>query len=822
MDPKRPYADCENCPLKERPLVPGAGPPPEKCRCVIIGEAPGNIEAKYGAPFVGQSGQLLRRMMHFVDIDGGWVKVPGMTVKYSEGFSYDNAEVYFTNACVCHPPGNKLPNGAVTACTKRLAAEIKPYWDAGVPICALGVIPGQVLVGRSEKSLAGKWYKDGRILCSWHPAHVLRLPKRWSELMMDLEKLARGKPMEIPYPEYEIPRTPAELDTIIDRAIAEKPETICFDLETDQLMWWKHKILCAAFATSYEWAFVIPEELIYEESTARSIDRLFGAAIDFVGHNVKFDLRYMFHQMGVTVVPRLQDTLVAHHALNENMLHGLKPLLTAFFDIGDYEGNLIHRYLRTRGDFYSKVPRPKLYEYNVLDVCYTLRLWDVLKSQLLEDEMYEMPYQFPMMASQPMLLDMELEGIQVNTEQLKWLQVELGNGIVQLQGELEEECGTDFNPNSWKQVSEIMYGHFKCPRVKGRGFKPGSTCQQARRLILLEIDHESKAAKWLVKFDQLKSLVKLKSSYVDNVWRFLDDNNRVHPDGLIYGTESGRLSFRDPPIQTIPRPGTGSVLGDAWGQYIRGYYIAPEGYKMVEVDISQAEMRVGCALSGEPFLHKVYAEGTDLHTMVALEMYGPDFTKDQRNACKKFNFAYLYGGTEHSFALEEGMDIKIAREFVRRYKQVMPVLTAWKDSMLQELRQNGYVATRTGRRRRFPLITDDNLDDARKAAVNMPVQGMASDVTLITAIRVWEWFKREGWWGDKATLIGLIHDSVLMIVRDDYVQKVGYNIKNMMQAVGYEWVPEVPWKCDIDIGQDWGHLKDISKWPEFVLSVGSK
>jgi len=321
---------------------------------------------------------------------------------------------------------------------------------------------------------------------------------------------------------------------------------------------------------------------------------------------------------------------------------------------------------------------------------------------------------------------------------------------------------------------------------------------------------------WLASFGQLKSLLKLRSSYVENVWKYLDEEDKVHPDCLVYGTESGRISVRDPPIQTIPRPGTGSALGDVWGQHIRGYYHAPEGYKMVEVDISQAEMRVACALSGEPFLHQIYTNDEDLHTMVALEMYGPDFTKDQRNACKKFNFAYLYGGTEHSFALEEGMDMALAKQFVRKYKAVMPVLTEWKNSMMDLLREQGYVETRTGRRRRFPILTNDNYDEARKAAVNTPVQGMASDVTLLTAIEVWKWLHRKGYWGYRATLVALIHDSLLMIVRDDYVKEVAAATMFLMESVGVKWVPEVPWKIDADVGQDWGHLKDISKWPEFA------
>ncbi len=835
MQPKAPHAECDKCPLRNRPMVPGHGATPDKATMVIVGEAPGRNEAQYAVPFIGQSGQLLRGMLQMIEVDGGYAKVPGLNAPMDAEFSVDVGTVYYTNCCLCQPPGNKIPPVAAKKCSKRLAYELKPYWDAGLPIGALGVTAGEILVGHSDKSLRGKWYRDGRIVCTWHPAYVIRvadkMQNRFSELLLDLKKLKRGKPVELPYPTWEIPRTPAELEEVVDRVIALKSEggylcpeggargVICYDLETDQLMWWRHKILSAGFAYDYEHAFVIPSELIYEPCCRDALDKLFSSGIRFVGHNIKFDLRFVMAQLGVTEMPYMEDTLVAHHVLDENMMHGLKPLLSDYLDVGDYEGRLIHRYLRTRGDFYSKIPRDKLYEYNVLDVCYTLRLWDMLEADMIDNGLYERPYRYPMMASQPMLVEMELEGMYVDTGQLQWLSDEMEKGISSLQAELEADCGRQFNANSWKQVSIIMYEYFKMPKVRGRGFKVGSTCQQARRQILQQIPEDSKGAKWLVKFDQLKSLLKLKSSYVDNVWQYLDDDSRVHPDGLIYGTESGRLSFRDPPIQTIPRPGTGEVEGEVWGQYIRGYYSAPEGYKIVEVDISQAEMRVACALSEEPFLHDIYEHGKDLHTMVAVEMYGENFTKDQRNACKKFNFAYLYGGTEHSFALEEGMNIQLAKDFVRRYKRVMPVLTSWKDSMLTELKSKGYVETRTGRRRRFPVITNDNWDAARKAAVNMPVQGMASEVTLITAIDTWKYLKEMDYWGEEGTLISLIHDSVLLIVRDDYVSEISYEVQRMMREVGERWVPEVPWKVDIDVGQDWGHLKDISQWPEFVRSV---
>jgi DNA polymerase-1 len=220
-------------------------------------------------------------------------------------------------------------------------------------------------------------------------------------------------------------------------------------------------------------------------------------------------------------------------------------------------------------------------------------------------------------------------------------------------------------------------------------------------------------------------------------------------------------------------------------------------------------MRVAACLSKDEFLLKVYRDGRDLHSEVAIAMYGEDFTKEQRVHCKMFNFSYLYGGTEHSFATDSGLPISVARDFVQRYNNVMSGLAEFRKQQLQTLRKQGYVESPFGRRRRFPMITRINVDDARKASVHAPVAGTASDLTLISLIRTQEWIDEQGLEDVKQVIT--VHDSNILIVPKDMQEWVGRSVQRIMVETASEFFPEIPWKVDVEAGPDWGHIKDIFK-----------
>jgi DNA polymerase-1 len=210
-------------------------------------------------------------------------------------------------------------------------------------------------------------------------------------------------------------------------------------------------------------------------------------------------------------------------------------------------------------------------------------------------------------------------------------------------------------------------------------------------------------------------------------------------------------------------------------------------------------------MSGDEFLLQVFRDGRDLHSEVALAMYGPDFTKEQRMLTKMFNFSYLYGGNEHSFAEDAGLPLSIAIEFVRKYNQVMPRLKQWKDDQEATMMANGFIRYRTGACRRFPFIQNSNKDEARKAAYNAPVQGSASHMTSLSAYRALPMVKSYG-----GNILLLVHDSIVGEAPIPIVEEVALRAKSIMEETASEYFPEVKWVSDAEIGERWSTLHKLS------------
>jgi uracil-DNA glycosylase family 4 len=364
---------------------------------------------------------------------------------------------------------------------------------------------------------------------------------------------------------------------------------------------------------------------------------------------------------------------------------------------------------------------------------------------------------------------------------------------------------------------------------------------------------------------EYRRVAKIKSSYIDNMLWYCDTRGRVHADFRVMGTEVGRLAVRDPALQTIPRPKdyygqairgafiatpytreeldcyltTGERCPIDWdwlardpvtGQVLHASLI-PDPSTLTDEDIeavlviadySQAELRAAAHYSGEPFLRRVYEEGRDLHTEGTLGMFGTveDIAKQRgvnmktaqyiwdelRVDIKMFNFAYLYGGNENSFAQDKGIPIAQARAFVRRYEANMPVLAQWKKDQYRDALRYGYVVTVHGRRRSFPelgAITQETrnfpenkkiLDDVRKASVHAVVAGTASDNCILAAHELASH-------GLEVEL--LVHDSILIRCPRFLAKRLEVLLPQVMSMKASYWLPSVKWKADTKVVTRW-------------------
>lgn len=774
---KLPGALCDKCPLQKEPCVPPCGP--KDASLILVGEAPGYWEVEQGKPFVGQSGKLLAAILH----DAG----------------ADIEDLYRTNVVMCRPPSNRTPTEEeIACCTPRLLKELREH--PATKVVALGKTANETLIPEWLLATRGMWRKVesfGKwLMPTWHPAYVLRKPSEAGDLIADLTKALREP--EIPDFVIKDPNVIVISDakTLAD-TLNKVPDGswVAFDLETNNVKWYPtrtqnaNSILMLQLAWSESFGIVLDDEMLYDNKAVPQILNKFFARVNLVGHNSKFDQIFL-RTIGVTATAAF-DTMLAHYVLHELPPHGLKELAAEEFSMPDYEARLIAQYLKNRNDEYSKIPFKALAQYGVLDVVATLRLRRVFEERLRAEDLYEWPFQKILMRAANAFVDLELRGIPVDVDYLVEAQGRYADHLTWIMEEVRKQTNhPELNLNSTQQLAVILYDELKLPIPKTRKGPPRSTSHEA----LEQLQGMHPVVDTMLRY---RRIAKLKSSYIDNFIEAADREGFVHASILLHGTETGRLSMRDPAVQTIPRALDPSAKDyDPWmdGAVLKGAIAAPEGYVLVVCDYSQAELRCLAHYSQDPFLLEVYQHGRDLHSEVALAMFGEGYTKEQRVRCKMFNFSWVYGGNEYSFAQDQGLSINVAREFVRKYNTIMKVAVDWKSAQFRRVLDVGYVETVFGRRRRFPYISNENRDEVRKASVNAPLQSTASDLTLVSALDAM---------AAGVPIVHLVHDSVLALVPAELGEQAGAHIKEIMERTGKQWLPSIPWKVDVEIGRRW-------------------
>jgi uracil-DNA glycosylase family 4 len=782
-------AKCEDCPLRQSPYVPSFIP--DGATIAVVGEAPGAEEVREKAPFVGPSGKLLRALIE------------------NEGYEYER--LLRTNVVACRPFGNRPPElDEIECCSGRLRRELE---QSGVStIISLGRVANEVLCGDFSPSERGFWKSvaDVHIMPTWHPAYVLRKPNEVGGLARDLRIALSG---------YQPPRFETNPEPIIIRDVptledwlSRCPENAwaSYDLETDNVIWYDRPssradpVLMLLILWDERFGLVLDDVMLYDtEGVIPTLQKFFNRKdVTFCTQNGKFDQVFMLSHFGLRARNDF-DTMMAHHCLDENESHGLKAQAAAEFGMRDYEEDLVQKHLRNRNDRYSKVPFEDLAQYGVLDVAVTRALALIYDKRLRALGMFDWPFKNVLTRASEMFVDVEIAGIPVDVEYLHQASDQMTTELLRLDKEAEAMIGYQgINLNSTQQVANVLYDSIGFPQPLDKGVKSRST----RHEILLKLAGKHPFVDLML---YQRRVQKLHSSYVVNMLEYVDVNGYIHPTVYPTGTEIGRLAYRDPAAQTVPRPGDKSDLSHTPyadrpytdGALIRGAIAAIEGMMFAADDYSQAELRVAACLANEPFLKEVYRNNRDLHSEVALAMFGPGFTKEQRVRTKMFNFSYLYGGNEYSFAMDAGLPISVARQFVRDYNTVMPRLAQFRKDQYALLNEQGYVSTIFGRRRRFPLITNKNVDDARKSAVHMPVAGTASDLTLLSAMDCWD---------DGIPVMLLVHDSILAHGPESQAPEMAQHIAEAMRKTGEKWLPDVPWKVDTEVRKRWATPPKLS------------
>ncbi len=410
-----------------------------------------------------------------------------------------------------------------------------------------------------------------------------------------------------------------------------------------------------------------------------------------------------------------------------------------------------------------------------------------------------------------MLLQAELTGVRVDWEEVDRIQnEELAPALEEIRNELREISGyPELNPLSSVKVNNILYDEFSLPIVHARTRAGGHkvTGRSSQRAIMdmwaqmweegtLRVSEE--AWKFVNKLREYRHLRKLLGSYIRKWQKFRGTDDRVHTSFLLRGTVTGRLSSRYPPMQTIP-----SKVTDKWGPMVANIHQPESGWVLMYADYSQAELMAIAVLSGDEFMITAFQqEDIDYHDQVSQAAFG-DSSKDHRVAAKRLSFGWAYGGNVKEIAMQAlQVGATQAEQIATEWDERFPGVLAWRKTQGEKMQSQGYVESIFRRRRRQLLLTDKNIGKAKRIAVNAPVQSAISDLNLLAAVRLYQRYRDT----DYARVILLIHDSLIMEVREDKVDEVREVMYATMLEVPQEYFPEVPFKTEIKVGYQLGDL----------------
>jgi len=773
---------------------------PRDANFMFIGEAPGRreIEPDIRRPFAGPAGQYLDKIL--------------------ENINLDRESTYITNVIACKPPHNDEPTPAqVTACRNILWAQISTVKPK--KIMALGNVALKALVGRSgiatyrgqKFSLQVTPDHSAEVYVSYHPSAVRRNPRLYPLLYTDLLKFKGSNTVPIELDYQPITDMPTFRNYI--RVLLQSPE-VSFDFETESLdPWTGARIICIGLSHKEGHARVIPLEGKAASWTDKELDeiyRLLGSVlshprINIIAFNSKFETLWC-KTRGISV--RVDsDPMMTSVLLDENLPHSLEANIQLYLD----------------PDFTKPEPKDisswswkKVWPYNAGDADWTLRLHHKLLQKIENEPSSKVLLEELIMPVQTKVLPkLELNGIYVHEDKLDEAGKKCQEEAVKWEVEIRRYVPPDyippvkskkslkkgFNPGSPKQLGNLLFdvlGLPPGPLTTGGDWSTAEAVLQdlkGQHLIMESILEFRKYSKYL-------------STYI-LPWRgWMDSNGFIHPHYHLRPV-TGRTSSDDPNIQQTPRE-----------EFMRGCLGAPPfwlGYAwwLLAADYSQIEMRMAAHLSKDENLLAVFNNGEDVHLMTAMLVTGlpaDNITKELRKKAKAVNFGLIYGMgafglmkyAKEKFEVEMTLDEATywRQGFFRRY----PRLLEWHRRQIKEVRDTQRVVSMIGRVRHLNNILSSDREvaaEAERQAINSPDQGLASDITLLSAVEVDKiLLPTEGW------LAGLVHDESLYIIREDRVDYWKDKIKNTMENPPlHRFTSEkllVPLEVDIKVSTYWG------------------
>lgn len=837
---------CRGCPCSSSAVV--SRPPTGSSIAVVFGW-PSELEVKRDTWLTGKRGGAQALLASCLESAGA-----------------DLDDIYFCSAVNCQPNPKKkaMQKNAMLACRERLICELR---EAGVEkVLCVGSEGFSALMGSKTvlpiTKVRGRW-RDAygmKVMATLPPGFAMNQTEYFRDIVFDVVKFLDTNGRE-PWPnvEVQIPGTTAEAIEALDWL--EEHKWLSMDLETYGFSPIANDVLAVGFGVLEDkdaTVVVFDEALCGLKKIWRRIGSIVNGPIELVFHNGKFDLQHVKRQLetrNLKYDPRnIHDTMLLHYALDERPMgkyksHGLEHLAATRYDAPDYGigmGKWLEEFA-TATEMDRRRMRHEMHLYLGLDCYYTARLFpDLWNECMIEDKGAEDGqglldlYEKLLMPGSLALADVEYHGLLIDQPMFqkssKWLARKSGTLLKRIQKTTDNP---EFNPNSPKQVKELVYETLgmeiqagmeaavaqvadissRKEGIRSRGtytdparLKSSATAAPILRMLARGYPEHSQL---LIDICEWRNYSKNAGTYVDGLLRRVDVDGRIRGSFNLHGTASGRLSSTNPNLQNVP---PASHTGIA----VRSGFMAPTGYSYIDMDYKQLEVRIAAELSGDPTMLELFESGGDPHAETSHIIYGRnDVSHYERMLGKIITFGLLYGRSPDSIATgPEAEDIvarggkrwapEDVREFFGNLLGNWAVYAEWRQQCKEAPYRDGEITLPVGFKRRFDFIPRHDGGHAGRQGINTPCQGTASYFCLYALIGL-----REALRPYDAQVVSTVHDSLLIECNDEQLGEVIPLVEDVAENQTI-WPTSVPLKVDLKVSKRWGQEDDEEYAPETI------
>ena len=590
--------------------------------------------------------------------------------------------------------------------------------------------------------------------------------------------------------DYQLVDNKDEMAILAEKLLAQN--FFSLDTETTGIDPITAELVGMSFSFAENQAFYVPVPANREE--ALTIVNIFKPAFENpdslkIGQNIKYDL-IMLANYGVTLKGKMFDTMIAHYVLQPELRHGMDYLAEIYLK---YETIKIEELIgakgKKQGNMRDLAPEA-VYKYACEDADVTLKLKQVLENELETNGVKKL-FEEIEMPLVPVLAYMERNGVRIDTDALKETSRHFTARMNQIEEEVHQLAGMEFNIASPKQVGEVLFDRLKIVE-KAKKTKTGQYVTSEEVLESLRGKHEI-----VGKILEHRGLKKLLGTYIDTLPQLINPaTGRIHTSFNQTVTATGRLSSSNPNLQNIP-------IRNEDGKEIRKAFIPDEGCEFFSADYSQIELRIMAHLSNDPHMIEAFQKDQDIHAATAAKIYKvklEEVTREQRSKAKTANFGIIYGISVFGLAERLNVDRKEAKALIDGYFENYPNVKAYMDQSIQEAREKGYIETIFKRKRYLPDINSKNAvvrGYAERNAINTPIQGSAADIIKVAMIRIYQRFQEEG---IHSKMILQVHDELNFSVLPEEKEKVQQIVISEMEAA---YKMKAPLRADHGWGHNW-------------------